>query len=392
MRESDLLKELTGFDKTTLEGKDEYVSYFRYLRETFSKLMESYRARAVRAEQASPGVAGNDPREIAIMESFIERFLYTIEAYRMKYLCEPEVKMRFDPTDSSFPNHIEFRELEADIKRRDQMLRELPAEETLKQAILDSLFKRQQAPPELLRQLGRRKYFLLLQERVIRQEKMGQGGLFREFTPGKLEVLQDVGNSPVRRYLYSWGSYDVLTNRPHIYLLIVDQRAANTPLHKDPEALAAFEKAIRQNTNNTSPLKVIAHDIDEQFPHLYPKVVKRTDLGPLYGRYSVDEHLYTKMLKEHFQPADRVFSFTTEIIFSIGEKRSKSFLSKGDLRQIFFVDQSNAEAMERHVSEVHRYMLATHGVVQYLNDNHQDRLRKLAMPPITFIPGSAGAN
>ena len=386
METSDLLKQLTSQDKTTLEGSDEYAGYFRYLQDTFDRLIESYRSRAIRNDRPrKDGSPPDDPREIAIIRDFVGQFLSTIEAFRMKYLCEPDVRLRFDPTDSSFPNHIEFRELEADLQRRDKMLRELPKVEVLKQAILDTLFKHRSVPKDLLRQLGQREYFLLLQ----RHATLG-GGLFREFTPGQLELIDEGGVTEPRRYLFSWGAFDVLTNRPHVYLLIFDQKQGGMRLDQDAEAYARFETSIRQHTNNTAPLRVIAHDIDAEYPHLFPKVLKRTDLGPLYGHYSKDDHLYTKLLRDHFAPEDRVFRFTTEIIFSIGEKRTKSFLSKGELRQIFFVDQSNAETMERHVSEVHKYMLATHPIVQYLNDHHADRVQALAMPPITFTPRKAG--
>ncbi|MFT7588784.1 MAG: putative nucleic-acid-binding protein, partial [Limisphaerales bacterium] len=108
------------------------------------------------------------------------------------------------------------------------------------------------------------------------------------------------------------------------------------------------------------------------------------------GRYSQDDHLYTQILRSSFSEDDLVFRFTTEVIFSIGEKKSKGFLSSRELRQIFFVDKSNAETMERNVSEVHKYMLATHNVVQYLHDNHKEKLDGLAMPPITYVPKSKG--
>lgn len=381
---SDLIHTLTSVDKTTLEAGDDYAAYFRYLRDAFGRLLDWYRSRAQRAERPrKDGAPPENPREIELIGAFLDKFLHTVEALRMKYLFESDVHLRFDPTDSSFPNYIEFRELEADIVRIDARLRELPKVEALKQAILDTLFKHRRVPEDLLRQLGRREYFLTL------QRHLNLGGLFREYTPGRVELLDNGGGGPVRRYLYSWGAYDVLTNRPHVYLLIFDLKSEGKALTDHPGAVAEFSESIRRHTNNTAPLRVIAHDLDEQDARFHPKILKRTDIGPLHGRYAKDDHLYTRVVRDHFGEEDLIFEFTTEIIFSIGEKRTKSFLSKGDLRQIFFVDQSNAECMERHVSEVHKYMLATHPVVQYLHDHHAGELKALAAPPITFIPSAA---
>ena len=139
MKESDILRELTALDKTTLEGGDDYLAYFTYLQSLFNRLLESLRARTQ-----------DDPLEISILQRFAGQFLNTVECLRMKYLCEPERKLRYDPTDSSFPSFIEFKELEYDLTMRDQKLRELPSVDVLKQAILDSLFRNQVTPDALL--------------------------------------------------------------------------------------------------------------------------------------------------------------------------------------------------------------------------------------------------
>lgn len=304
----------------------------------------------------------------------------------MKYLCEPDRKLRYDPTESSFPNHIEFRELEADLARKEEVLRDLPTGETLKQAMLDFVFQHREVPDVLMRQLAKREYHLLLS----RYSQLG--GLFREFTPGQLQLLDDTGGSLVRQYLYAWGAFDVLTNRPHVYLLLFEQDARVPSLERDDAAREAFFVAVKKHTVNTAPLRIIAQDLDEALQYLRPKVLKRMDIGPLYGRYAKDDSLYTRFLNAHFGPADLAMKYTTEIVFSIGEeKKKKGFLNSGRLRQVFFVDKSNPETLERNVSRVDAYLLATHGVVQYLHDHHKNELDKLAHPPFTFVPAKASA-
>lgn len=367
-----MLRELTALDKTTLEGGDEYIAYFSYLQSVFDRLLESLRNRTK-----------DDPLEIAILQKFSSQFLNTVECMRMKYLCEPERKLRYDPTDSSFPSFIEFKELEHDLEIREQSLRELPTVEVLKQAILDALFRHMQVPNTLLQQLGKREYFLLLNRYST------LGGLFREFSPGEWKLLEPATAGQPKKLLYSWGAFDVLTNRPHVYMLILEEQAGFHSKYT-PAELALYEQSIRKISNNTAPLQVIATDLDAAFKSHSPKVLKRIELGPLYGPYARDEHFYSLILRKNFGPDDLIFLFTTEIIFSIGETKTKSLLSAGELRQIFFVDKTGKETMERNVSEIHSYMMATHGVVQYLNDHYPEKLRELALPPITFIPTTPG--
>ncbi len=368
-----MIRELTAVDKTTLEGGDEYHAYFSYLQAVFNRLLESLRARTK-----------DDPLEIVILQRFAGQFLHTVECLRLKYLCEPERKLRYDPTHSSFPSFIEFKELEHDLEQREQQLRELPTVDVLKQAILDSLFRQKEIPDALLRQLGQREYNLLLS----RYSQLG--GLFREFTPGEWQDLGRGAENTGERFLYSWGSFDVLTNRPHLYMLILEQRASAKKMSKNEQHFPLLQETIRKISNNTAPLQVIANDLDETLREYSPKVLKRIELGPLFGRYSQDDHFYTQLLRDHFGPEDLIFCLTTEIIFSIGETKTKGLLTGGELRQIFFIDKTGRETIERNVSEVNQYMIATHGVVQYLNDHYPEKVRELALAPITFIPTTPG--
>jgi hypothetical protein len=113
-------------------------------------------------------------------------------------------------------------------------------------------------------------------------------------------------------------------------------------------------------------------------------VLKRIEIGPIYGKYARDKHRYTILLRKQFNPDDYIFTYNTEIVFSTGEKRTKSFLSKGELRQVFYIDESNKECMERMISDMHSYMITSHNVLQYLNDNQPEDLAKLSAPVYVY--------
>lgn len=362
MKTIDVLDQFTELDRSILKYHDQYVDYFDYLRRIFGSLINSFNERA-----------SEDPQEVVIIKTFIQRFLNTVEAFRMKYVFDEETAMSIDLTDSSFPNHMEFRKLLHDIENRDQMLASLPSQDTLKQALLDQLFANNKKPAKLLAQLAKRTYL----------SQLNTNRLFIPFTPGDLVNLSRDDKEGTRRYLYSWGSYDSVTNRPYVYILIFDQAQSEPALYSDKSKMDELVSAIWKIKRDTSPLKLMVTEIDEKFPHIYPKILKRIDLGPLYGKYSKDDSALTRIVKTYFGEDDFIFVFTTEVIFSVGSKKSGSLFSPGELRQVFFVDESNKDCMERNVSQVHKYMMAPHKVVQHLRDYHKDMVEGLAMPPIT---------
>lgn len=375
MRDTDLLRQLTALDLRRLEG-GEALAYTRYLEAVLGQLLRALQARSA-----------DDPHEIRLLEAYIRRLLHTVECLQLKVLGRPDRPLRYDPTDSGFPNHIELRELEADLERREAVLRELPDGDVLREAILESVFRHHAVPEDLLRQMGQRSYHLRL------SQHLQLGGLFLPFTPGELTLLDDTGGRLEREYLYHWGAWDVLTNRPHVYLLLFEQPAARPPLERDGASREALFAAARKHTVNTAPLSVLARDLDEALEDLRPKVLKRIDIGPLHGRYAEGDSVYTTLLRKHFGDGDLLLEYTTETVFSVGQETvRKGLLGAGRIRQVFFVDKADPVNLEQGLSRTERYLLATHGVVQYLNDHHAARLRELAHPPFTYLPEPHGTH
>ncbi|NNC94435.1 MAG: hypothetical protein HKN92_02665 [Chitinophagales bacterium] len=364
MKTTDIIDHFTELDRSILKGEDAYVEYFNYMRRVFTILIDSFNSRTL-----------EDPEEINILKSFVQKFLNTIEALRLKYLYEQDYQMKIDLTDSSFPNHIELRNLEADMVVRDEELKKMPTEEALKRATLDYLFQEKEEPYPLLRQLGKLCYFKMLKKDRV----------FTTFQAGELVRLNEgFQKDTIRQYLFSWASYDSVTNRPFVYILIFDHNDHKNKLMGNKAAFLPFVNVCKKFTHNSGPLNVVARDIDEALEDVHPKVLKRIDLGPLYGAYSKDNHQMTNVIQKHFKQSEFVFLFTTEIVFSIGEKKSKGILSTDKLRQIFFVDESNKDCLERHVSQVDKFLLASHGVVQHLTEYHREYIDKLTIPPITY--------
>lgn len=364
MKTIDINNHFTELDRSILEGDNAYSEYFNYVKNNLNILLNSF-----------DSLSSESSMEIKVLKNFSQKFLNTIEAFRLKYAFDDDDLMRIDLTESGFPNFMEFKKLNDDIEKKEAELAKIPSQDSLKQRILDHLIRKKEDPRHLLKQLSRSSYFIRLQ----------WSNLFTEFTPGMLELLNEhTDKARTRTYFYSWASYDSVTNKPFIYTMIFDNRPEKRQEAIDISNDSSFVETIKSITHNSSPLKVIASDIDNAYESVMPKVIKRIEIGPIFGRYAQDKHPYTLMLKKMFSPADFIFTYNTEIVFSTGEKRTKSFLSKGELRQIFHVDESNKDCMERMISAMNSYMITSHEVLQHLNDTDPDMLKKLSAPVYTY--------
>ena len=312
--------------------------------------------------------------EVKIIQDFASRFLATLRALGLKYLFEEEDRMQIDLTDSGFPNHLEIRKMVNDLELAKKGPLPGPDAEQLRRMLLDKLIGGEATPTRILRGLALEEYGTALKK----QE------LFGEFVPGSLKKLkmQDSARH-AGRYLCSWASYDSVTNRPFAYIMVFDSEPDQSgDFPKDVEKDRGFVDMIRKATHNTAPLKVVAMDIDDAYPHVHPKVLKRIDIGPIISEYELSEDAVSQAIRAQCRPGDFLMNVTMEIVFSVGQKdHSKGIFTPKELREIFQIDETNKDCMERMVSEVQRYMFVTHPVLQYVNDSHKELLKNLSTPP-----------
>ena len=363
MKTIDIIDHFSDLDRVRFEDQDEYVEYFYFIKDAFNKLIDSLRSRT-----------SDNPIEIAILKEFLQKYLNTIELLRSKYVYESDDRMAIDLTDSSFPNYLEIRKLVADGEKSDQFLNGLPPVESLKQEVIDYIFNKKEKPLHLLEKLGRATYYSDLKSK----------NYLRPFTEGN---IFEIGKSKKgdKRYIYNWASYDSMTNRPFIYMMVFEFTNSSINILKEGERV--FKDLIKKSNHDSSPLSVIAKDIDDAYDSVKPKVLKRIDIGPIYCKYSKENHEISQLIQNELKDDDFAFFYTTEIVHSVGEKEVKEgsfFNKKSSLRQVFFVDKTDIDSLERNVSEVNRYLIATHSVAQHLNVNLKEYIEKLKVAPITY--------
>ena len=313
------------------------------------------------------------PTEVRALRKYSRKLLNTLDAFKLKAAYSENRNMLLDVTDSGFPNYLEFKKLEDDLMNSEKYLAPFPGASELKSMILEHIFSHQSLPESLIQKLS---YVSYLED--LRSDK-----LFREFNLGDMVYLKSYGiTKKINRYVYDWAAFDSVNNRPFIYVMVFDisDKGSEDQLK---EKLGKLEVQLRKFTHNTSPLKVIASDIDEHFEYIYPKILKRIDLGPVHSQLSQDEKSLTRVIKAQEDPFDFILTYTTEVVFSVGQKK-KGLFSLGEIRQIFYVDESNKECMERMVSQVQNYLITSHEVLQDLNENHESELKKLSALPYVF--------
>lgn len=363
MKTIDIIENFGELDSVRFDTTDEYIKYFDFIKNSFNRLIESLKSRSA-----------DNPIEIAILKDFLQKYLNTVEILRLKYLFDSDNKMAIDLTYSSFPNYLELRKLDSEKEKAASVLSKLPSKDSLKQEVLDYMFERKAQPLHLLKKLGKITYNEALQN----DHYMGL------YNPGS---LHEIGKNKQgqKKYIYNWSSYDSMTNRPFVYILAFE--FTNNTINLQKEGLPAFEDIIKKHSHNSTPLKVMATEIDNAAESIKPKILKRIDIGPIYCKYSKENHEISEIVQERFGAEDYAFFYTTEIVNSVGEKEQKAggmFSSTKQLRQIFFVDERNIDSLERHVSEVNHYLIGTHKLVQYLSANKPEYISKLKIPPIVF--------
>jgi hypothetical protein len=368
MKTIDIESHFTDLDRSILENNVEYERYFKFV----THVLDAFTTRFAPKD-------GTQEQEVMVIRDLALRFLITLKALGLKYLFEDQDQMRIDLTASGFPNHMELRKLGADLELLKKGALPSVNVEHIKRQLLDKLIGGESDPFPLLRKLAASQYHLALEK----------GGLFSEFVPGNLRELK-VFNAAQhdKRFLCSWASFDPVTNRPYVYLMVFDNVPdPDGPITERVDKDPGFVDMIKKCTHNTAPLKVIASDIDEACAWVHPKVLKRLDIGPILSAYDKSEDEQAKEIGEHIPSGHFVMHVTTEIVFSVGqEKKSTGLLSKSELREVFHVDETNKDCMERMASEVQSYLFTTHTVMQYLSDNQKEMLKQLSTPPFICPP------
>lgn len=337
---------VTPLDSAVLDSKEQYVFYHKLIDFTLKELIVAVQAKQLLNQQ-----------EVLLFKQYSDLLLYSIEAMRIKYMYDDEENMKVDLTDSSFPNYLEFRYLFNDLELRGEYLDKLTDTETLKEEFLDTLMRKKEP-------IAKRKLFQAAS--IVYYTSAKKEYIFNRFVQGKIIAAPE--GSPAE-HLVSWSFYDVSHNRPFICYLYFNYDGKN-PLKERDEIYSALKSVADRDM----ALDTMAYGIDKRLPKVFPKLIKRVDLGPIHNIFAKDENEVTHAILQGIANKEIPLE-SYAISLKIDELKSGSEFKEGS----FF----NKQTLQRWDAVFRqRYVFAPHRIIQLLYNKTPDIMNSLAMPPI----------
>jgi len=336
---------VTPLDSAVLDSKEQYVFYHKMLDFVLNELIEKIQKQNLCSEQ-----------ELTVFKQYVDLFLYSIEAMRVKYMYDEDENMKIDLTNSGFPNYLEFRYLYNDLELRKEYINKLEDPEVLKEEFLNSLLRKKQP-------IKRRKLFQAAS--IVYYNSVNPNYIFNRFVQGK--VIKVHKNAP-GNFLTSWSFYDVTDNRPYICFMYFN---SEVNIEKQKEDLY---KVLKETAYRNMALDTMAHNIDRKLPDIHPKYIKRVDLGPLHNVFTKDEDEITHTIleaigKKEISLESYALSFKTDEVFSGDTFTEGGFFSKKTYQKWNEVERR-------------KYVFAPHRIIQLLHSKNPEILNKLAKEPI----------
>ncbi len=178
------------------------------------------------------------------------------------------------------------------------------------------------------------------------------------------------------------------------------QDERDNPLNAEDNPEYARFLQVVDNIGARAPeeLSPIAIRLDEAFPGLYPKSLKRIRIGPLVSPLLWDaEKLARAPLAKAFLPLfveagltahDFVLFFSTETVQSMHEQIPTGLhgvIGLAKTRQVFAVSKTDPEAIRRQATLYSDYCIVPHRLRQILTDKARSTLPRFANQNLRFL-------
>ncbi|WOD43035.1 hypothetical protein [Hwangdonia lutea] len=337
---------VTPLDSAVLDSKEHYVFYHKMVDFAFKELIV-----AVQRQKICNAV------EVQLFKQYCDLLLYSIEAMRIKYMYDDEDNMKVDLTYSGFPNYLEFRYLFNDLELRDEYLGKLTPIDTLKEEFLNTLMRKKEPI---------KKSKLFQAASIVYYSSVKKEYIFNRFVQGK--ILSAPENS-VADLLVSWSFYDVSHNRPFICFMYFNYDGNNVNDYKDD-----IYEVLKTVADRDMTLDMMAHTIDRRLPKVFPKLIKRIDLGPMHNVFAKDENKITHAILEAIGKKDiplesYAISLRLDEVKSGSEFKEGGFFSKQTLQKWDAIFKQ-------------KYVFAPHRIIQLLYNKTPEIMNGLEKAPI----------
>jgi len=336
---------VTPLDSAVLDSKEQYVFYHKMVEHALRELISSMEFNGLCNQQ-----------ELVFYKQYCDLLLYSIEAMRIKYMYDDEDNMKIDLTESGFPNYIEFRYLFNDLGLRDNYIQKLPDVAVIKKDFLDTLLRKKESiSKRKLFQAASLRYYTTVQQKYI----------YNRFVQGK--IIESPKETSTK-YMTSWSFYDVSFNRPFVCFMYFDTEKDNIDKYR-----ADIYDTLKNSADRHMNLDAMAYAIDRKLPDVYPKHIKRIDLGPLHNIFAKDENELTHVIldsiaKKEINLESFACSLQVDEVFSGSEFKEGGYFNKQIFQKWDYVIKQP-------------YVFAPHRIIQLLYNKAPELMNKLAKAP-----------
>jgi hypothetical protein len=334
--------------------------------------------------------------EISVMQRYLQKLHKSIQAMRMRYTYRHAIqsKLHIDMTDSGFPNHDDVMSMQVDADRAEEVLLKLPSRVILKKQLVDALIREKTDQPELLADLTDHSYYNMLGS--------SENYFFLQ-VPGEVRSLG--ARNGRQLFVYSWGFYDVSENIPYVNFLYFECDTDGVLLEADEVLCQKIREVVKTYGMRAGNLMVAAVGIDTDVDKIYPKMIKRVSVGPLYSQLVFEgregdvlsdrESVLNALLQKAAARDDFILFSTEEYVQSIREEEAanKSILQslgfRKNRKQIYEVGLGEVLQL-RGVTNRRTSVLLPHAVLQHVNDDAVSLIPELGSGTIKLPYGEKG--
>ena len=303
----------------------------------------------------------------------LSRMTHTSKALDCKYafsyasLVGEELSIAY----SGFPNKSEISGMFAEWSNLDESKDRLQSVDIQKMQWLEKAAATGEDDAELLWQIGDRLYIDLLDK-----ERMMLPMVLGSITYEGLNAHEE------HMYTFWWSCYSSTSNSPaiHVLQLTQDNQDDVDPLHKNGQSYETFLRVIQRIGTRTPNLCLVAHDIDNELPHIHPKRLIRLTMENLYTRSSEfpekdsdAKEAAASQYFEHFAQDDRKDVLMLRMFLDIvtskrTEETGSALFGTKQRREVFHLEQ-NGLAYDRGATLSHQYLLVPHRMMQIRNSD-----------------------
>ncbi len=336
---------VTPLDAASLNSSEQYKFYHKMVDHVLKELIEQVKEQNLLQDL-----------EITFFKQYCELLIYSIDAMRIKYMYDEEENMKIDLTDSGFPNYLEFRYLVNDLSLKENYINKLTNIGEIKKDFLNTLIKEKQ-------HVSKRKMYQATS--IVYYTTVEQRYIFKQYIQGKIKQVDSMHG----KYVVSWSFYDITYNRPFICFMYFDYKGKDISDYTEK-----IYDTLQVSADRSMNLDSMAFAIDKKLHNVFPKLIKRIDLGPLHNVFAKDENSITHAVLKGISAktidlASFVLSFKIDSINSKSSFKEGSFLSKQEL-QVW------------HTKPSQKYLFTTHRVMQMLYAEVPQIIDTLNQPPI----------